>query len=148
MSNLCGTEKEEKQQVEEKNQEEDKTTKQNDTNTKSTLKKVNNTEKLYVLPLINYSTICEISTQDTIEWYMMKLALAEYHLQRGNEDDAFEIYKSILDDVVINNHIDDKYHDIAYKAYKGLSKVTWNGRDYIWEAGVSIIDNYKHLFDD
>ena len=88
------------------------------------------------------------STQDTIEWYMMKLALAEYHLQRGNEDDAFEIYKSILKDVVINNHIDDKYHDIAYKAYKGLSKVTWNGRDYIWEAGVSIIDNYKHLFDD
>lgn len=62
------------------------------------------------------------SNQDTTEWYMLKLALAEYHLQRGNEDDAFEIYKSILKDVVINNHIDDKYHDIAYKAYKGLSK--------------------------
>jgi hypothetical protein len=86
------------------------------------------------------------SNQDTTEWYMLKLALAEYHLQRGNEDDAFEIYKSILKDVVINNHIDDKYHDIAYKAYKGLSKVTWNGRDYIWESGISIIDDYKQLF--
>ncbi len=86
------------------------------------------------------------SNQDTTEWYMLKLALAEYQLQRGNEDDAFEIYKSILKDVVINNHIDDKYHDIAYKAYKGLSKVTWNGRDYIWESGISIIDDYKHLF--
>lgn len=86
------------------------------------------------------------SNQDTTEWYMLKLALAEYHLERGNEDDAFEIYKSILKDVVINNHIDDKYHDIAYKAYKGLSKVTWNGRDYIWESGISIIDDYKQLF--
>lgn len=86
------------------------------------------------------------SNQDTTEWYMLKLALAEYHLQRGNEDDVFEIYKSILKDVVINNHIDDKYHDIAYKAYKGLSKVTWNGRDYIWESGISIIDDYKQLF--
>lgn len=86
------------------------------------------------------------SNQDTTEWYMLELALAEYHLQRGNEDDAFEIYKSILKDVVINNHIDDKYHDIAYKAYKGLSKVTWNGRDYIWESGISIIDDYKQLF--
>lgn len=88
------------------------------------------------------------SNQDTTEWYMLKLALAEYHLQRGNEDDAFEIYKSILKDVVINNHIDDKYHDIAYKAYKGLSKVTWNGRDYIWESGISIIDDYTPLFRD
>lgn len=88
------------------------------------------------------------SNQDTTEWYMLKLALAEYHLQRGNEDDAFEIYKSILKDVVINNHIDDKYHDIAYKAYKGLSKVTWNSRDYIWESGISIIDDYTPLFRD
>lgn len=107
--------------------------------------------RLYVTPNIFDNDDWDLknslfSNQDTTEWYMLKLALAEYHLQRGNEDDAFEIYKSILKDVVINNHIDDKYHDIAYKAYKGLSKVTWNGRDYIWESGISIIDDYKQLF--
>ena len=88
------------------------------------------------------------STSDTIEWYMLKLALAENYLQRGDDYDAFEIFKSILNDIVINNHIDEKYQEIACKAYKGLSKVTWNGSDYIWESGISIIENYQHLFNE
>ena len=88
------------------------------------------------------------STSDTIEWYMLKLALAENYLQRGDDYDAFEIFKSILNDIVINNHIDEKYQEIACKAYKGLSKVTWNGCDYIWESGISIIENYQHLFNE
>ena len=88
------------------------------------------------------------STPNTTEWYTLKLALAENYLHRGDDYDAFEIYKSILNDDIINNHIDENYHDIACKAYKGLSKVTWSGCDYIWETGMSIVKSYQHLFDD
>ena len=40
------------------------------------------------------------STPNTEDWYTMKLAYAEYSMQREDERGAFDIYTSILEEVV------------------------------------------------
>lgn len=87
------------------------------------------------------------STSNQRDWYKMKLAYAEYCIQRGDEREAFDIYTCILEKVISNSKIDEKYKDIAFNAYDGLSKVTWSGSEYIWESGISVIDEYRPLFE-
>lgn len=87
------------------------------------------------------------STSNMEDWYMLKLAYAKYCIQRGDEREAFDIYTTILEEIVSNGHINEKYRDIANEAYSSLSKIVWNGSEYIYESGISVIEGYKELFE-
>lgn len=87
------------------------------------------------------------STLNMEDWYMLKLAYAEYCIQLGNEREAFDIYTTILEETVTNGCINEKYRDIANEAYVALSKMVWSGSEYIWESGISVLKGYKELFE-
>lgn len=92
-------------------------------------------------------TLGLFSTLNMEDWYMLKLAYAEYCIQLGNEREAFDIYTTILEETVTNGCINEKYRDIANEAYVALSKMVWSGSEYIWESGIPVLKGYKELFE-
>ena len=81
------------------------------------------------------------------EYYELKLIYAKHCQQHADDEAAMDIYTGILDKTVVNGKPLPQYADIAYQAYCGLSNVTFNGSEYIWESGVGLVDMYRNIFE-
>lgn len=87
------------------------------------------------------------STSDMKEWFRMKLAYADHCRLYGDDYEAMNIYADILNDTMAEETPIPLYADIAHKAYIGLSSVTLNGSDFIFERGIDTVDRYRTCFE-
>lgn len=108
--------------------------------------------KFHISPKIFETEDCDFtnslfSTSDMEEWFRMKLVYADHCRLYGDDYEAMIIYTDILNDTMLEETPIPLYADIAQKAYIGLSDVTLNGSDFVFERGIGKVDKYRTWFE-